>query len=348
MSRQKALHGPSSAKRAAGEARRPGIGTGVRQSGDVAGSLLIKLERSTNYNMTIRILFLGDIVGKPGRDIVAKSVPALIRRWGLELVVANAENAAGGSGMTRKCYQELRAAGVDVMTMGDHVYKKKEVLFLFDSGESILRPANYPPEAPGRPFAVLTGRSGHKIAVFGLVGRMFMKPADCPFRTALKLIQELAGQVQATLVDMHAEATSEKLIMGRLLDGKVSAVLGTHTHVPTADARILPAGTAYITDVGMTGPYESILGRRIDRVTHTTLTFQPSFFDVATKDVRLCGAKVDIDPATGRAVAIERVEIGEEEANRLAAEHAKDAADPAKRADRSEPREPDPEQEETE
>jgi metallophosphoesterase (TIGR00282 family) len=268
--------------------------------------------------MPLRILFIGDIVGKPGRVMLTKALPSLITRWDLHLVIANSENAAGGSGLNEQCYREITSAGVDVLTMGDHVYKKKEIMPLLERHQTILRPANFPPEAPGAEFTIVTARDGTPVAVFTVLGRIFMRPVDCPFRAADRVLQEIGAQAQVIILDMHAEATSDKQIMGRYVDGRVSAVLGTHTHVPTADEQILPAGTAYITDVGMTGPYDSILGRRVDRVSETTVTFVPTFFDVATGDPRLCAAKVEIEPATGRALSIERVLIREAEADELA------------------------------
>lgn len=269
--------------------------------------------------MPLRVLFIGDVVGKPGRSILAKAVPPLIEQWGLDLVVANAENSAGGSGLTAKCYREITGAEVDVLTMGDHVYRKKEIFPLLEEHLNICRPANFPPDAPGAEVALVEARDGTPVAVFCLLGRLFMKGVDCPFRAADRVLQTIGDQARCILVDMHAEATSDKQIMGRYLDGRVSAVLGTHTHVATADEQVFPGGTAYQTDCGMTGPYESILGRRIDRVTSTTLSFVPSYFDVAEGDPRLCGACVEIDRATGRAVAIQRVQIDAAEADRLRA-----------------------------
>ncbi len=268
--------------------------------------------------MPLRILFIGDIVGKPGRAMLTKALPALIERWDLHLVVANAENAAGGSGLNEQCFSEITRAGVDVLTMGDHIYKKKEIMSLFERHKQILKPANFPPDAPGSEFVIVPARDGTPVAVLTVLGRVFMRPVDCPFRAADRVLDAIGPQAKVILLDMHAEATSDKQIMGRYLDGRASAVFGTHTHVQTADEQILPGGTAYITDVGMTGPYDSILGRRVDRVSETTITFVPTFFDVATGDPRLCGAKVEIDPTTGRALAIERVMIREAEASELA------------------------------
>ena len=252
----------------------------------------------------MRILFIGDIVGKPGRDIVCRAIGPLREQERLDFIIANAENSAGGSGLTPANYRELTSAGVDCITLGDHIYRRKEIEKILATKDNIVKPANYPAGAPGRTWTVLTTASGEKIAVVSLIGRVFMKPVDCPFLAADRVLAELPPEVNVIFVDMHAEATSDKQLMGRYLDGRVSAVLGTHTHVPTADAQIFPGGTAFQCDVGMTGPYESILGRRIDRVTQATVTFLPTPFDVAKGDVRILGSIVDIDDSTGRATAI--------------------------------------------
>jgi metallophosphoesterase (TIGR00282 family) len=267
--------------------------------------------------MSLKILFIGDVVGAPGRKIVGQVVPRLIPRWGLGLVVCNAENAAGGSGLTVRCYEELSEAGVDVMTMGDHVYRKDEVFQVFERGAEVLRPANYPPDSPGPEVSLVTARDGTAVAVFTVLGRTYMKPVDCPFRAADRILDRIGGDARVVILDVHAEATSEKQLLARFLDGRVSAALGTHTHVATADEQILKGGTAYQTDVGMTGPHDSILGRRYDRVLSATLTAVPAHFDVATGDPRLNGAVVTIDPKSGRALTISRVSIGPEETQRL-------------------------------
>jgi metallophosphoesterase (TIGR00282 family) len=254
----------------------------------------------------MKLLFIGDIVGQVGVDCVRDLLPPLIAREQLDLVIANAENAANGSGLTPRGYRQLRQAGVDLITMGDHVYKKLDVLAVFEKEDRICRPANFPPDAPGRDVVRTTARDGTPVAAFGVLGRTFMRPVDCPFRAADRVLGQL-GDVKCVLVDVHAEATADKYLMAHYLKGRVSAVIGTHTHVPTADEQVLPGGTAFISDVGMTGPYDSILGRRIDRVLATTLTFLPTPFDVAEGDVRLGGAIVEIDAATGKATAIRRV-----------------------------------------
>lgn len=267
----------------------------------------------------MRLLFLGDVVGKPGRRIIADALPSLIEREGLDLVVANGENAAAGSGITPAIFQELLAAGVDCVTLGDHIYKRREIYETLGRDPRIVKPANFPAAAVGRDVALVTARGGVRVAVVSLLGRVFMRPVDCPWTAVDRVLAGLPADVRVILVDMHAEATSDKQLMGRYLDGRVSAVLGTHTHVPTADEELLPGGTAFQCDVGMVGPYRSILGREIDRVLETTLTFLPTPFDVATADVRLCGTIVDVDSVTGRATAIRRLRVDEPEASRLAA-----------------------------
>jgi hypothetical protein len=257
----------------------------------------------------VRILLIGDIVGKPGRQIIVRALPGLIARERLDLVIGNGENAAGGSGITPAIYHELIAAGIDVITLGDHIYRRSEIEPILRKEPNIVKPANFPEEAPGRDLAVVAAKNGVRVAVFSLLGRVFMRPVDCPFKAADRVLAALEQNVRVRVVDFHAEATSDKQLLGRYLDGRVSAVLGTHTHVPTADEQIQPGGTAFQCDVGMTGPYESILGRRIDRVLETTLTFNPTHFEVATGDVRLSGSIVDIDPSTGRATAIRRLTL---------------------------------------
>jgi metallophosphoesterase (TIGR00282 family) len=255
----------------------------------------------------VRILFIGDIVGKPGREIVAAAVNALKARYDLDLVIANAENAAGGSGLTPAIYRELMRAGIDAITLGDHVYRRKEIYPILEGEANIVKPANLPPESVGRDWAVVQARGGVSVGFACFLGRLFMKPVDSPWQAADRVLAEMPRDVRIRFIDFHAEATSDMQVMGRYLDGRVTAVLGTHTHVPTADECILPAGTAFQCDVGMTGPFESIIGRRIDRVMETTLTGLPTEFDVATGDVRLCGTIVTADPETGRATAIERI-----------------------------------------
>jgi 2',3'-cyclic-nucleotide 2'-phosphodiesterase len=266
----------------------------------------------------MKLLFIGDVVGKPGRQIIVKTLPGLIAQERLDLVVANGENSAAGSGITPDIYRELIGAGVDCLTLGDHIYKRREIQPVLETAANIVKPANFPAAAPGRPWAVVTARNGVKVAVVSLLGRVFMKPVDCPWAAIDRVLDELPPDVTVKFVDFHAEATSDKQLLGRYLDGRVAAVLGSHTHVPTADEEIFPNGTAFQCDVGMTGPYLSILGRRIDRVMETTLTFNPTQFDVATDDVRLCGTIVDIDATTGRATAIRRLRVDEADAAKYA------------------------------
>ncbi len=261
--------------------------------------------------MVVRILFIGDVVGKPGRRMVARTVPRLVAHRGIDLVIANAENAAGGSGITASCYEEMVGAGVHLFTMGDHVYRKRDIYQLFKETDRIVRPANYPDEAPGPVFATATTKSGATVGVFTVLGRLFMRPVDCPFRAIDRMLERYGDRAQLIVVDIHAEATSDKQLIGHYLDGRVAAALGTHTHVPTADAQLLPGGTAYMTDVGMTGPYNSIIGRRIDAVLHTAITFEPRYFEVATGDPRLCGAIVEADTSTGLAKRIEPIVVRE-------------------------------------
>ncbi len=261
----------------------------------------------------MRILFIGDIVGTPGLNIVRRAVPILIQQEQLDLVVANAENVAGGSGLMPPHYRKLRQAGVDLITLGDHVYKKMEIGSTLVAEERICKPANFPPEAPGREYAFATARNGVPVAAFCVLGRTYMRACDCPFHAADRVLKALEGKTRVILLDAHAEATADKYLLGHYLKGRVSAVLGTHTHVPTADEQILPGGTAFICDVGMTGPYDSILGRRIERVLSATVTFVPSSFDVADGDVRIGGAIVEVNETTGQATAIRRFMLTEAE-----------------------------------
>jgi 2',3'-cyclic-nucleotide 2'-phosphodiesterase len=257
----------------------------------------------------MRFLLIGDVVGKPGRRVITQTLSELKRREQLDLVIANAENSADGSGLTPGIFHELMQAGVDCITLGDHVYRRKEVFPLLETDARIVKPANFPATSPGRAWTVVPTPSGLTVGVFCLLGRVYMRPVDCPFQAADRVLQEMPPNVLVRIVDIHAEATSDKQLLGRHLDGQVSAVLGTHTHVATADEQILPGGTAFQCDVGMTGPHDSIIGRRIDRVLETTLTFRPTQFDVASGDARLCGTIVDVDPQTGRATGIRRLAV---------------------------------------
>jgi 2',3'-cyclic-nucleotide 2'-phosphodiesterase len=261
----------------------------------------------------MRLLFIGDIVGAPGVQLVRRAVPHLRAREAIDLVVANAENAAGGSGLYPNTLRQLKAAGVDAVTMGDHLYKKMDLVPALTGGEPIVKPANFPALAPGRDHVIVVARSGEPVAVLSVLGRTFMRPVDCPFQAADRVLSQLPPEVKCIVVDAHAEATADKYLLAHHLKGRVSAVLGTHTHVPTADEQVFPEGTAFVCDVGMTGPYDGILGRKVDRVLSFTLTLVPTPFDVATGDVRLGGAVVDVDGATGRATAIRRILVTEAE-----------------------------------
>lgn len=257
------------------------------------------------------------MVGSPGRSIACSALPRLIPAWGLDLVVCNAENSAGGSGISERCHEELSLAGVDVFTLGDHVYRNDDVHALFARSGRLLRAANFPTDAPGHELAIVEARDKTPVAVFTLMGRTYMRPVDCFLRTSDRILERVGSAVKVILVDVHAEATSDKQLIGRYLDGRVTAVLGTHTHVPTADEQIFPGGTAYQTDVGMTGPYDSILGRKYEKVLAAALSPVPNRLDVARDDVRLCGALIEADPDTGEALKIERVRLTPEDVRRL-------------------------------
>jgi metallophosphoesterase (TIGR00282 family) len=266
--------------------------------------------------MPLRLLCLGDIVGRPGRKIVEQKLKGLVREQRIDLVIANAENVAAGSGITANLFHKVRAYGVDVVTLGDHVYRKADIIPTLQASERIVRPANLSQQAAGRTHTIVTTESGVQVAVFNLLGRIYMNlPSDDPFATADRIIKTLPPAVKVVVVDMHAEASSEKVAMGHHLDGRASLVFGTHTHVPTADAKILPGGTAFISDLGMCGPYDSILGRRKEKVLKYMTTNMPAPFDVATGDVRLCGVVAEIDEKTGKALSIERIEVKGENAD---------------------------------
>jgi len=256
----------------------------------------------------MKILFIGDIVGAPGREAIKKLVVPLKQDLQIDFVIANAENASGGSGITTKVASELFAAGADVLTSGDHIWKKPEIFELINQEERILRPLNFPSGAPGRGAGVFKAKNGTKIGVLNVNGRVFMEALECPFKAALKAAEELAKETKIIIVDIHAEATSEKVALGWYLDGKVSAILGTHTHIQTADEKILPKGTAYITDVGMTGPYDSVIGRRVEDVLTRFLSSIPVKFEVAQENIQLHGALVEIDEKTGKAISILRIQ----------------------------------------
>ncbi len=258
----------------------------------------------------MRLLIIGDIVGKPGKHACSQIIPRLIGERGIDCVIANAENAAAGTGLTPAMFHKLRHYGIDVCTMGDHIYKRREILPLLETADRIVKPANLPPEAVGPDVAVVVARNGARVAVLSVLGRAFMNVrADCPFHAADRVLSQLDHDVKTIVVDVHAETTSEKVALGWYLDGRVTAVVGTHTHVQTADERVLPRGTAYITDLGMTGPYDSVLGRDKDAVVKSLVTGVPHPYAVANEDTRLCGVIVDADDATGQARRIERINV---------------------------------------
>ncbi len=256
----------------------------------------------------MKILFIGDIVGSPGREAIKKLVAPLKQDLQIDIVIANAENASGGSGITSKVAAELFSSGVDVLTSGDHIWKKSEIFELINREERILRPLNFPLGAPGRGAAIFKTKGGLKVGVINVNGRVFMEALECPFKTTLAACEELAKETKIIIVDIHAEATSEKVALGWYLDGKVSAILGTHTHIQTADEKILPKGTAYLTDAGMTGPYDSVIGRRVEDVLTRFLSSIPVKFEVAQENIQLHGAMVEIDAKTGKAISILRVQ----------------------------------------
>ena len=255
----------------------------------------------------IRILFAGDVVGKPGRNAFAGIYPGLREREEIDFSVVNAENAAGGSGITGKVVGQLLSAGADVLTSGDHIWRNKEIFSIIGEERRIIRPANFPPGTPGRGSGIFTTSDGVKIGVINLLGRVFMNPIDCPFRQCDREIEDISRNTRIIVADFHAEATSEKVAMGYYCDGRISALIGTHTHIPTADEHILPRGTAYITDIGMTAASRSVLGREIEPVLKNFTTRLPAYFTVSGEKPVLQGAIVEIDIATGKAVSIRRV-----------------------------------------
>lgn len=262
----------------------------------------------------MRILFIGDIFGRPGRTIVRERLPGLVREHAIDLIIANGENAAAGFGITPNLAEDLFELGIDVITTGNHVWDKREIVEYFESANGnehspsrrLLRPANYPAGMPG--WGLYEGCKGNvNYAVINLQGRVFMASNDDPFRVADQLLKTIKAKV--IFVDIHAEATSEKIALGWYLDGRVTVLVGTHTHIPTADERVLPGGTAYITDVGMSGPYDSVIGVQKELVVGKFLNNMPVRFEAATGDVRLCAVVVDCDPNTGRATSIKRLMI---------------------------------------
>ena len=265
----------------------------------------------------MRILFIGDIFGRPGRDIAQRAIPALVRKYGVELVAANVENSAAGFGVTGDVAETILKAGVDVMTSGNHVWDKKEVLEYIPRQPKLLRPANYPAGVPGRGTWIGRTRSGEPIAVINVMGRVFMSPLDDPFAVVLREIDTARAKARVIIVDFHAEATSEKQAMGWHLDGRVTAIFGTHTHVQTADERLLPKGTAYLTDVGMTGPHDSIIGVSVEAALGRFLSGLPAKFEPATGGTRLNAIVITANPASGRATGIERLNLSASDVDAL-------------------------------
>ncbi len=256
----------------------------------------------------LTILCIGDVVGSPGRHALRQGLSKMTAQRTIDCVVVNAENAASGSGLSAGLYQKILSYGADILTLGDHIYRRRDIIAVMEKSDRVVKPANFPTQAPGKEFVIFETKSGARVAVISLMGRLFMKvAADCPYVAIDRILKTLPSDVKTIIVDMHAEATSEKVAMGWHLNGRVSVVFGTHTHVPTADERVLSEGTAYITDVGMTGPYDSVLGRDKKRVLSAMITAIPAKFDVAEHDMRMCGVLVTVDSRTGRASAIERV-----------------------------------------
>lgn len=256
----------------------------------------------------MRILFIGDIVGEPGRKAVKELVPKITKREKIDFIVANGENAAGGSGVTPALVDELLSYGVDVITSGDHIWKRKEIIDRIAQDARILRPANYPREAPGFGSTVVQSKAGVDVGVINIQGRVFMQAIEDPFRVVKSELDRIKNKARVIIVDVHAEATSEKMALGWFLDGLVSAVIGTHTHVQTADEKILPQGTAFLTDAGMTGPFDSVIGRNKEQILARFMTQMPTKFEMAEGDIQLHGAIIDIDEKTGKANSIKRVQ----------------------------------------
>ncbi len=274
----------------------------------------------------LRLLFIGDIVGKPGRQLVRTGVPALIDRFDLDLVVANAENAAAGRGITREIGEALLAAGVDVMTSGNHIWAQREAIDYIGIEPRLLRPANFPAGVPGNGSFLARTPGGRPVGVVNVMGRVFMQSIDDPFSRALEEVDALRARTRIIVVDVHAEATSEKMAMGWFLDGKVTAVIGTHTHVQSADDQILPGGTAYLTDAGMTGPHDGVIGVQKDAIIDRFLRGMPVRMETATGNPRLNGILIAADESTGKALAVRRVSYGAEELERLARETRLDSS----------------------
>jgi 2',3'-cyclic-nucleotide 2'-phosphodiesterase len=259
--------------------------------------------------MPVKLLFIGDIIGKPGREALSRELHRIVDRHRVDLVIANGENAAGGFGLTAETAQELFKCGVQMINSGNHIWDKKDALEYIKREERIVRPANYPEGTPGRGATIVKTPGGTKVGILNLEGRVFMNNLDCPFRCADREIAKLKEETPIIFVDFHAEATSEKVSLGWYLDGRVSAVVGTHTHVQTADERILTAGTAYMTDAGMTGSFDSVIGVRKEDAIEKFITQRPAKFEVAKKDIRINGVVIEVDEISGLALSIERINI---------------------------------------
>lgn len=260
--------------------------------------------------MLTKILCVGDVVGSPGRRVLCEALQVLVPEHNIDCVIANAENAAGGSGLTPTLFEKIIDCGVDTVTLGDHIFRRRQIISTLEKSDKIVRPANLPSGAPGKEFTVCLTSNNQRVGVISLLGRTFMRtPVDCPFAAVDRVLATLPKDVKIIVVDMHAEATSEKIAMGWHLDGRITVLFGTHTHVPTADERVLPKGTGYITDLGMTGPYDSVLGRSKERVLNSLINAVPHPLDVATDDVRLCGIITSVESSTGLTTNIERIEF---------------------------------------
>lgn len=257
--------------------------------------------------MKINILCIGDIVGRPGRRIIADKLKTLVKEHEIDCVIANAENAAGGSGLTPQIYEKLLRSGVNLITLGDHTYRKRDIIPTLETSDCIVRPANMSERAAGKGFAIYKTSKGTTVGVLALIGRLFMKPADCPYNAADRILPQIQQKADIIVVDFHAEATSEKVAMGYHLDGRASVCFGTHTHVVTADERIFQHGLAYITDIGMTGPHDSILGRSVENVVKSFRTQMPFPFEIASRDVKMNGILVTVDSNTKKAERIQRI-----------------------------------------
>ncbi len=257
----------------------------------------------------VRILFLGDIVGKPGRAIVHEILPQITKEHDIELTLANAENSAGGLGVTPDTLQSLRKTGINGFTLGNHIWRYDSIISSLENDHDVIKPANLPPATPGKNYMILTARNGAKVGIISLLGRVFMEPIDCPFRRGEEVINEVSKETRIIIIDIHAEATAEKIALAWHLDGKCSAILGTHTHVQTADEQILPGGTAYISDVGMCGPYHSVIGMEISRVLTRFITGIPQKWEVANGPTLFNAVLLEIDEKSGKTQKIERITI---------------------------------------